>query len=194
MRPIRRSVLGVEIEAHPIVFPASAILIIAFVVGTSMAPRRALLFFDVLQVWIAETFGWFYLASMTGFLLLAVYLCFSKFGHIKLGADDSQPEFSTLTWFAMLFSAGMGIGMLFFGVAEPMGHYLSPPGMPGRTLESARMRWGSRCFIGAFILGPYIHWSAYRWPTSVFAKACHSVFVPFFIPFSVNVFSAASVT
>lgn len=153
LRTIRRRVLGVEIEAHPVVFPASAILIIAFVVVTSLVPHRALLLFDFLQGWIAETFGWFYLASMTGFLLFAVYLCFSKYGHIRLGPDDSKPEFSTFTWFAMLFSAGMGIGMLFFGVAEPMGHYLSPPGMRGETLESARNAMGITLF----------HWCFHPW-------------------------------
>lgn len=153
LRNVRRRVLGVEIEAHPIVFPAAAILIVVFVVATSLAPRRALLLFDQLQAWIAETFGWFYLASMTGFLLVALYLCFSKYGQVKLGPDDSKPEFSTLTWFAMLFSAGMGIGMLFFGVAEPMWHFLSPPGMEGQTLDAARNAMGITLF----------HWCLHPW-------------------------------
>ncbi len=150
---IRRRVLGVEFEAHPVVFPAAALLIIAFVTATAVAPRRALLLFEFLQTWIADTFGWFYLASMTGFLIVAVYLCVSPYAHVKLGPDDAQPEFSTLTWFAMLFSAGMGIGMLFFGVAEPMWHYLSPPGMQGETLEAARNAMGITLF----------HWCLHPW-------------------------------
>lgn len=153
LRTIRRKVLGFEVEAHPVVFPAAAILVIAFVVATAAAPRRALLFFDFLQGWIAATFGWFYLASMTGFLLLAVYLCFGRYGHIRLGPDDARPEFSTVTWFSMLFSAGMGIGMLFFGVAEPMLHYLSPPGAEGETLEAARNAMGITLF----------HWCLHPW-------------------------------
>jgi choline/glycine/proline betaine transport protein len=150
---VRTRVFRLEVEAHPVVFPLSAFLIIAFVVATSIMPRRALLLFDVVQAWIAGTFGWLYLAAMTGFLLFAFYLCFSRFGRIRLGPDDSRPEFSTISWFAMLFSAGMGIGMLFFGVAEPMGHYLSPPGMPGESLDAARNAMGLTLF----------HWCLHPW-------------------------------
>ena len=144
---------GIEFEAHPVVFPISALLIVGFVTASAAAPRRALMWFDYLQSAIAETFGWLYLASMTGFLLFAIYLCFSRFGHVRLGLDDERPEFSTLTWFAMLFSAGMGIGMLFFGVAEPMWHYIDPPNMQGETLQSARNAMGITLF----------HWCLHPW-------------------------------
>jgi choline/glycine/proline betaine transport protein len=153
MQSVRKKMLGVEIEAHPVVFPASALLVIGFVVLVAIVPRRAMILFDWLQEWIVETFGWLYSASMTGFLIFALYLCFSRFGKIRLGPDDARPEFSTITWFAMLFSAGMGIGILFFGVAEPMWHYLSPPTMPGETLASARGAMGITLF----------HWCLHPW-------------------------------
>jgi glycine betaine transporter len=98
-------------------------------------------------------FGWFYLIAAFTFLLFSLYLAFSKYGKIKLGEDDSEPEYSTLTWFAMLFSAGMGIGLVFWGVAEPIYHYLSPPLGTGETPEAARtaMRYA------------FFHWGLQPW-------------------------------
>ena len=152
-RTVRKRVFGVEIEAHPIVFPAAAILIIAFVAAAAWAPGRALMLFGWLQDEIATRFAWLYVVAMTGFLVFAVYLCLSRFGKIRLGPDGVEPEFSTITWFSMLFSAGMGIGMLFFGVAEPMWHYLAPPTGEGETLEAARNAMGITLF----------HWCLHPW-------------------------------
>lgn len=152
-RTIRKRVLGVDIEAHPVVFPVSALLIIAFVVAAALVPRRLLLFFGWLQEGIATHFGWLYILAMSGFVVFAVFLCISRYGNIRLGPDDATPDFSRLTWFAMLFSAGMGIGMLFFGVAEPMWHYLSPPTGEGETLSAARGAIGLTLF----------HWCLHPW-------------------------------
>lgn len=153
LQTIRKQVFGVQVEAHPIVFPASAALIVLFVVIAALFSRHTLAVFDFLQGGIADNFSWLYIASMSGFLVFAVYLIFSRYGDIKLGRDDQEPEFPTLTWFAMLFSAGMGIGMLFFGVAEPMWHYLSPPSGEGGTVEAARKSMGLTLF----------HWCLHPW-------------------------------
>jgi choline/glycine/proline betaine transport protein len=153
VRIVRKRIFGVEIEAHPFVFPAAAILIIAFVVAAAWIPGRALILFDWLQSEIASRFAWLYVIAMTGFLVFAIFLCLSRYGKIRLGPDDVAPEFSTLTWFSMLFSAGMGIGMLFFGVAEPMWHYLAPPAGEGETLEAARQAMGITLF----------HWCLHPW-------------------------------
>jgi len=150
---LRRRVLGMEIEMHPVVFPVSALLVILFVIVTAYVPRRALLLFGGLQDSIAAHFGWLYLASMTGFLLFTIWLACSRYGRIRLGPDDSQPAYPRWTWFAMLFSAGMGIGMLFFGVAEPMAHFLSPPKMNGSDLAAAREAMGITLF----------HWCLHPW-------------------------------
>lgn len=84
-------------------------------------------------------FGWYYLLAVLAFLLFCGYLAFGRYGQIKLGKDDDEPEFTTLSWFAMLFSAGMGIGLVFWGVAEPVSHYLKPPaGITPETPEAAR--------------------------------------------------------
>ncbi|QDU53918.1 BCCT family transporter [Aeoliella mucimassa] len=143
----------VDFDAHPVVFPTAAALLLIFVAAVAAWPGRALLLFDRLQSGIASNFAWLYIASMTGFLVFAVYLCFSRHGNIRLGPDDSRPEFPRATWFAMLFSAGMGIGMLFFGVAEPMWHYLAPPAGEAGTLDAAREAMGITLF----------HWCLHPW-------------------------------
>ncbi|MBY8875216.1 BCCT family transporter [Micromonospora sp. PLK6-60] len=81
--------------------------------------------------WAITTFGWFFVVAADAFLVLAVVIAASRFGRIRLGADDDEPEFSTLAWIAMMFSAGMGIGLVFFAVAEPIQHYASPPPAAG---------------------------------------------------------------
>lgn len=88
---------------------------------------------------ITETFGWYYLVTTFVFLVFAFVLAFSRYGKIRLGQDDDEPEYSYFTWLAMLFSAGMGIGLVFWGVAEPVYHYLTPPeGVEGSTAQAAQ--------------------------------------------------------
>ncbi len=152
-KTIHKRVLGMDVEAHPIVFPSGAILIIAFVVLAVLFPGEALIRFKQVQSWISGHFSWLYIISMTGFLVFAIYLALSPFGGVRLGPDDSRPEFSRLSWFAMLFSAGMGIGMLFFGVSEPMSHYLHPATGDGETLEAAQKAMSTTLF----------HWGFQTW-------------------------------
>ena len=105
------------------------------------------------QGFIVEKFGWFYLLTATFFLLFSVILIFTKYGRIKLGKDTDEPEYGYLTWFAMLFSAGMGIGLVFWGASEPMFHFYAPPTGEGPTAESARvaMRYS------------FFHWGFHPW-------------------------------
>jgi len=100
-----------------------------------------------------KSLDWFFLLLCTGFLILSVYMAFGPFSHIRLGKDDERPEFSTLSWLAMLFAAGMGAGLIFWGVAEPIFHYVSPPGISGKTPEAARM---------AMII-TNLHWGLHAW-------------------------------
>ncbi|RKZ90354.1 MAG: BCCT family transporter [Candidatus Parabeggiatoa sp. nov. 1] len=100
-----------------------------------------------------KSLDWFFLILCTGFLFLSIYMAFGPYSHIRLGRDDDRPEFSTVSWLAMLFSAGMGAGLIFWGVAEPVFHYLSPPGMEGKTPEAARM---------AMII-TNLHWGLHAW-------------------------------
>ncbi|WP_241233676.1 BCCT family transporter [Altericroceibacterium xinjiangense] len=142
-----------RIKVNPPVFFVSAGLILAFaVLGATFAEQAAVLFARI-QAIIIEDFGWFYVAAVAGFLVFAVYLMLSRHGTVKLGPDESEPEYSYLSWFAMLFSAGMGIGLVFFGVAEPIQHYAAPPVGEGRTIEAARQ---------AMVL-TFLHWGLHPW-------------------------------
>ena len=102
---------------------------------------------------LLDKFGWFYQFSATFFFIIAIFFALSKYGKIRLGEDTDRPEYSTLTWFAMLFSAGMGIGLLFYGVSEPVSHYATPPFGKGGTIESAKV--GLRY--------TYLHWGFHAW-------------------------------
>jgi choline/glycine/proline betaine transport protein len=120
LRAVRESV-------HPVVFPVSAAAILAIVVFTMVATDAAGSAFAATQGFIQETFGWFLIATVAALLIVAVYLSISPHGRVKLGPDDSTPDYSTGAWFAMLFSAGMGIGLVFWGVAEPIFMAGAPP-------------------------------------------------------------------
>ncbi|AJP04607.1 hypothetical protein TU94_27275 [Streptomyces cyaneogriseus subsp. noncyanogenus] len=87
--------------------------------------------------WVLDNFGWLFVVAADAFLVLCLVLAFSRFGQIRLGADDSEPEFGNLAWIAMMFSAGMGIGLMFYGVGEPLTHYLAPPPASGVRPESS---------------------------------------------------------
>lgn len=111
---------------------------------------------------LVSKFGWFYLLSMTSFVVFAIWIAFSRFGKIKLGPDDSTPDYSFLSWFAMLFSAGMGIGLVFWGVAEPLNHYISPMGMEGATDAASNFA----------MMKSFMHWGLHPWANySVLALA-----------------------
>ncbi|WP_329402421.1 BCCT family transporter [Streptomyces melanogenes] len=91
--------------------------------------------------WVLANFAWLFVIAADTFLVLCVVLAISRYGRIRLGADDSEPEFTNLAWIAMMFSAGMGIGLMFYGVGEPLTHYLTPPPASGaapRTGDAAR--------------------------------------------------------
>jgi choline/glycine/proline betaine transport protein len=142
-----------RMQVNPPVFFVSAALILAFVLFGALFPEQAGRTFDLLQAGIVRDFGWFYIVAVAMFLIFVLFLMMSRYGDVKLGPDESEPEYSYLSWFAMLFSAGMGIGLLFFGVAEPIQHYAKPPVGEGSTVESARQ---------AMIL-TFFHWGVHAW-------------------------------
>ncbi|MEW1636596.1 BCCT family transporter [Streptomyces sp. NPDC093801] len=106
--------------------------------------------------WVLNNFAWLFVTAADVFLVLCVVLAVSRFGRIRLGADDSEPEFGNLAWIAMMFSAGMGIGLMFYGVGEPLTHYLAPPPASGaapRTGDAAR----------ASLDYSFFHWTLTPW-------------------------------
>jgi glycine betaine transporter len=124
-----------------------------FVLIGVLIPEQFAAAMTVAQSFILESFGWFYQLVATFSLIFAFFMIFSKYGKIKLGKPDSKPEYSRTTWIAMLFSAGMGIGLLFYGVSEPIAHFTAPPLGDGSTEQSA-------------ILGmryTWLHWGLHAW-------------------------------
>lgn len=133
---------------------ASAGLIASIVLWGLASPATLGTFFGTLLASITRNFGWLYLWVVLGLVGLALFLALSRYGDLKLGDEDEEPQFSTATWFAMLFAAGMGIGLVFWGVAEPVSHYgLPPPGVAAQTPEAA----------GAAMRYAFFHWGLHPW-------------------------------
>jgi choline/glycine/proline betaine transport protein len=141
------------VEINPPVFVGAAALILAFVIFGAGFPDTAANVFSAVQSWIVETFGWFYMFAVAVFVIFAIALALSSHGKVRLGPDDARPDFSYTSWFAMLFSAGMGIGLMFFGVAEPVMHYTNPPTGEGGDVAAAREAMNITFF----------HWGVHAW-------------------------------
>ena len=129
---------------------AAALLII----GTVSNPEAAGNLFSSMLGWITQTFGWFYMLAVAIFLIFILVVGFSSWGNIRLGSDHAEPEYSFPAWFAMLFSAGYGIALLFFGVAEPVLHYSTPPAGAAETVPAAKMTilFFSICLIALLLI------------------------------------------
>ncbi|WP_038345128.1 BCCT family transporter [Acinetobacter sp. A47] len=156
-------------NVNPNVFLSTVIIIAIFLAIVIIAPSSFELLTQQLKQWITDSFSWFYVLSVAVFLILLIYIACSASGKIKLGPDHSQPEYSNGSWFAMLFTAGMGIGLMFFGVAEPVMHYVSPPSGDPESVESAQQalritffHWGLHAWAIYAVVGLALAYFAYR--------------------------------
>ncbi|MBD8062924.1 BCCT family transporter [Oceanitalea stevensii] len=138
MKPLDRMHDALGLRTSPRIFFPAALVAIIFVVGTILFTDQVDAAFAGASGWIMSNLGWFYILGVTVFLLFLVYLAASRFGRVRLG--DTKPEHSGLAWFAMLFAAGIGSILMFWGVAEPINHYANPPmqDVEGRTQAAAR--------------------------------------------------------
>ncbi|RUQ10784.1 dephospho-CoA kinase, partial [Kocuria sp. HSID17582] len=125
------------LRTTPSIFFVSAALIVVFTAAMSLFPGPVQGFFGGIAHVLRYRTGWFYTFSVTALVIFAVGLALSRYGRVKIGDDDSQPAYSGLTWFGMLFAAGVGAVLMFWGVAEPINHYANPP-MYGTDPESDR--------------------------------------------------------
>lgn len=147
------------------VFYISFLITIAIVAFGLVAPQPFAKATTAANDFLVNNFGWFYLISMFVFVAFSLVIAFSKYGNIKLGPDDSVPEFSNRSWFAMLFGAGMGIGLVFWGVAEPLNHFMTF----GATEEAANfamkksfMHWGFHPWAAYAIIGMALGYFQFR--------------------------------
>ncbi|RII84047.1 BCCT family transporter [Neopusillimonas maritima] len=152
----------------PVFIPA-VIVIGLMVIGTISNPTLAGELFSVTLTYITQNFGWFYMLAVAIFLVFIVSICFTQWGLIKLGPDHAEPEYSFPSWFAMLFSAGYGIALLFFGVAEPVLHYALPPEGPALTVDAAKQamqiaffHWGFHIWAIYGLVGLVLAYFAFR--------------------------------
>ncbi len=148
---------GFGFDIHPHVTFVSAIVLAIFIALTLMFQTQAAELSSTALGWISSSFGWFFILSANVFILAALFFAFSRFGRIRIGGQKAQPEFSTPAWYAMLLSAGMGIGLMFWAVGEPMFHYDAPSpmftGLEAHTAEAAQAAMGVTFF----------HWGLHPW-------------------------------
>ncbi|WDE05842.1 BCCT family transporter [Thalassomonas viridans] len=140
-------------KINPPVFLTSSLLIVALLLFTIYTPDIASGLFSTIQAGIIANGSWFYVLTVAVILGFVIYLSMSRFGSIKLGPDHINPDYKLTTWLSMLFAAGMGIGLMFFGVAEPIMHYLSPP-----TAEK-----GSLAAVKEAMKITFFHWGLHAW-------------------------------
>ena len=118
---------SLRLRTTPVIFFGAAGIILLFVIATILFTDPLSAATGVASQWLMENLGWFYILGVTLFLVFLIYIAASRFGRVKLGPDDEQPEHSNLTWFGMLFAAGIGTILMFWGVAEPVSHFGAPP-------------------------------------------------------------------
>ena len=136
----------------------SVICCAVFIIATMISPEKVKGVFDTLFKFFTGNFGWIYLVCVAGFVLFCFVMALSKYGNIRLGKDDEAPEFGLMPWFSMLFAAGMGIGLVFWGVAEPIYHFAGPPFADPKTPQAATDAMRTVVF----------HWGLHPW-------ACYAV-------------------
>ena len=150
-----RKLFGLEIYLTP-VFVISSITIVTFVVGTLVFQESTTRFFTSTRVWLTTNLDWFFLISMNLVLLFCIFVAFSSLGKVRFGGPDAKPEFSYGTWIAMLFAAGVDTGLLFFGAAEPITYFQTPPlDVTPQTAEAAATAVAAASY----------HWGLHAWST-----------------------------
>lgn len=152
-RSDKKTFLG--IKANGPVFISSLLIISILVIGTLIIGKPIEKWFVHTQNFVANNIGWLFILLVNGLLLFSLFLGFGKFGKIRIGGKDAKPEFSRLGWFSMLFSAGMGIGLLFWSVAEPIYHFNSNPFIK----DTASKALEAKTAMGV----TFLHWGVHAW-------------------------------
>ncbi len=151
--PVKPSSPPAGFAINKTVFLASSVISVSLILFTILFPELGEAVLGSSLRWVSDHFGWYYMLVVAAYSVFAIFVGLSRYGDIKLGKDQDKPDFPFLTWAAMLFSAGIGIDLLFFGVSEPLTHYLSPALGDGGTPEAAR----------AALSQTFLHWGLHGW-------------------------------
>src|SRR5680860_317812 len=160
-----------SLPVDKLVFGVAATMIVLFVAYGALRPEAFSSQTSTALGWLTSHFGWLFVLTSTSFVIFAGYLAVTRYGNIKLGPDDSEPEFSTFSWVSMMFATGMGIGLIFWGVAEPLTHLNTPPmglkeaGTPQAAklaMEYTFFHWGLHPWAMYAVIGLAIGYFAYR--------------------------------
>ncbi|MUL41373.1 BCCT family transporter [Streptomonospora sp. PA3] len=141
---LQKTIRRLGLDTNPVIFSVSAGLTVVFVVASIAFTDTIDALFGAMSAWLLTNLGWFYILGVTTFLVFLLVLACTRYGRVRLGASDSKPEYGTMTWFAMLFAAGIGTILMFWGVAEPISHFANPPqgGVEPRSVEAAEQAMG----------------------------------------------------
>ena len=140
-------------HTNPPVFIISGIVVVAFVLWGILGPSNVSAVTGVLNTFVTTNFEWVYILGTSALLVFVVAMLFTRYGRVRLGPDDSRPEYSALAWFAMLFTAGMGIGLVFYAASEPITHLTGPPTGEAGTVAAADNA----------MLYTFFHWLFHPW-------------------------------
>ena len=158
----------VPAKLDKVLFAVTGVLALAFIAWGFFGTDNLSTVSQSALDWVITNAGWFFVLLASFLVVYVIWLAVGRFGRIPLGQDGEEPQFKTVSWIAMMFSAGMGIGLMFYGVAEPLFYYVSPP--PGtvdaQTAEALQTPWAPRCSTGACIRGPCTPSWALPWPTA----------------------------
>lgn len=153
MNEVKVNKLGPFPKVNKPVFITSSVLIVGFIIFGSLFSETAAALFSFLQAFIAEKFRWLFIILFNMALVFCIYLTASRYGDIRLGKQTERPQYSLFSWIAMLFSAGIGIGLVYWGTAEPLYHFMAPPLGEAETLESAKQAMNLS----------FLHWGLHAW-------------------------------
>lgn len=149
-----------------VVFGVAASAVAAIVVWGLAAPDNLESVTGNMLDWLVTNMGWLFVIAASSFVVFTLWIAASKYGRVPLGKDGEKPEFTTVSWIAMMFSAGMGIGLMFFGVAEPLAHFVTPPpgtdGGVGTAMATTMFHWSLHPWSIYAVMGLSIAYGTYR--------------------------------
>lgn len=149
-----------------VVFGTAAAAAVAILIWGLLGPDSLNSATGTVLDWLVTNVGWLFILAASGFVLFSLWLAFSRYGRIPLGKDGEKPEFKTVSWIAMMFSAGMGIGLMFFGVAEPLAHFVTPPpgtdGGVGTAMATTMFHWSLHPWATYAVVGLSLAYGTYR--------------------------------